>query len=61
MPRTARIAPDGMVFHVLNRAGFRMPISEKDEDSLAFERAMAETVERLPMRMPGPPRHRLVQ
>jgi len=31
MPRTARIAPGGMVFHVLNRANNRMPIFEQYE------------------------------
>ena len=38
MPRTARIAPGGMIFHVLNRANNRLPIFEADGDYLAFLR-----------------------
>lgn len=38
MPRTARIAPGGMVFHVLNRGVARMQIFEKSADYQAFER-----------------------
>ena len=53
MPRTARIAPGGMVFHVLNRANARVPIFEKDHDFLAFERALCETVWRSTMRILG--------
>ena len=34
MPRTARISPGGMVFHVLNRANNRDEMFEKDEDYL---------------------------
>ena len=53
MPRTARIAPGGMVFHVLNRGNARAAIFEKDGDFLAFERALCETVSRSPMRILG--------
>ena len=53
MPRTARIAPGGMVFHVLNRANNREKIFEKDEDYLAFLRVMRDTLEKKPMRIVG--------
>ena len=49
MPRTARIAPGGMVFHVLNRANSRDPMFEEDEDDLAFLRVMRDTLEKKPM------------
>ena len=51
MPRTARIAPGGMVFHVLNRANNRDPMFEEDEDYLAFLRVMRDTLEKKPMRI----------
>src|SRR5580658_4852034 len=41
MPRTARKAPGGMIFHVLNRRVGRSEMFQKDEDFAAFERAMA--------------------
>ena len=51
MPRTARIAPGGMIFHVLNRANNRDQIFEKDKDYLAFLRVMRDTLERKPLRI----------
>lgn len=51
MPRTARIAPGGIVFHVLNRAIARMRIFDKEGDYEAFERVIRETVEFAPMRI----------
>ena len=53
MPRTARIAPGGMVFHVINRANARARIFGKDADYAAFERVMKETLARKPMRILG--------
>lgn len=38
MPRSARVAPDEMVFHVINRGVGRMVVSEKEQDYIAFER-----------------------
>jgi hypothetical protein len=32
MPRTARVALGGVIFHVLNRANARSRIFEKDQD-----------------------------
>jgi putative transposase len=51
MPRTARIAPGGFVFHVLNRGNERRAIFEADGDYLAFLRTLGETLERVPLRI----------
>ena len=51
MPRTARVAPGGMIFHVLNRANNRAPMFEKDQDYLAFLRVMRDTLAKKPMRI----------
>jgi REP-associated tyrosine transposase len=51
MPRTARIAPGGLVFHVLNRGVARMQLFEKPADYQAFEQVLAETVGEYPMRI----------
>ncbi len=51
MPRTARIAPGGVVFHVLNRANARATIFEDDDDFMAFERVMAQTIGVVRMRI----------
>jgi len=42
-----------MVFHVLNRANARARIYRKNEHYAAFERVMAETFARKPMRILG--------
>lgn len=51
MPRPIRIAPGGMVFHVLNRGVGRMRIFDHQGDYFAFERVMEETLETRPMRI----------
>lgn len=51
MPRTARIAPGGMVFHVLNRGVGRMRLFLKDADFEAFERTIEKTLQSRPMRI----------
>ncbi len=51
MPRTARVAPGGLVYHVLNRAVARLPLFEKTADYEAFERVLAETQQRHPTRI----------
>ena len=43
MPRTARHAPGGTVFHVLNRGMGRIRLFAKDGDFRAFERAGGST------------------
>ena len=50
MPRTARVTPGGMVFHVLNRGVGRMRLFLKDADFEAFERIIEKTLESCPMR-----------
>ena len=49
MPRIARVAPGGMVCHVLNRANGRLRLFKTDEDFLAFERALVETHQKHPL------------
>jgi putative transposase len=51
MPRTARVAPGGFVYHVLNRAVARLPLFQKSADFDAFERVLAETQQRFPTRI----------
>jgi putative transposase len=51
MPRTARQAPGGLVYHVLNRAVARLPLFEKPADYIAFQRVLGETLDRFPMRI----------
>jgi putative transposase len=49
MPRTARNAPGGLVYPVLNRANGRLRIFKKDEDFLAFERVLPLAHQRVPI------------
>ena len=51
MPRTARVAPGGMVFHVLNRGVPRMQLFEKAADYQAFEQVLRDTLDQSPMRI----------
>lgn len=51
MPRPTRDAPGGLVYHVLNRANGRHKIFQGAGDYRAFERALAEAQERVPMRI----------
>jgi putative transposase len=51
MPRTARQSPGGTIFHVLNRGNARDPIFNKDSDFAAFEKVLAETQERVLVRI----------
>jgi putative transposase len=51
MPRSARLTPGGMVFHVLNRGVARMQLFEKPADFQAFERVLQEVREESPMRI----------
>lgn len=53
MPRQARNAPGGLVYHVLNRANGRLRLFKKAEDFLAFERVLAEAHARVPIRILG--------
>ena len=51
MPRRPRIAPGGIVYHVLNRAVARLPLFEKDGDYEAFERVLSEALKEQPTRL----------
>lgn len=51
MPRTARVAPGGTAFHVLNRGVGRRRLFSKDADYAAFEGILAKTLETRPMRI----------
>ena len=51
MARPLRIAPGGLVYHVLNRANARRRIFDKDDDYIAFEGVLAEIQKRIPMRI----------
>ncbi len=51
MGRPHRASQGGWVYHVLNRANARLPIFDKPEDYEAFERILAEGVERYDMRL----------
>ena len=51
MARHARVAPGGLVYHVLNRAVARLPLFRKAEDYAAFERILLEAQARHPTRL----------
>jgi hypothetical protein len=51
MPRAARVAAGGIVFHVLNRGNDRRDIFADQADNAAFLGVMEETQERVPMRI----------
>jgi len=53
MPRIARVAPGGMIFHVLNRGNARDPIFVENVDYDAFEKLMTDTIEQSFMRVLG--------
>ena len=51
MPRTARHAPAGMIFHVLNCGNGRDHIFSKEQDYAAFEKILRETQEQVFVRI----------
>ncbi len=51
MPRSARVAPGGTVFHVLNRGVGRIKLFRKDGGHQAFETIVEETLVKQPMRI----------
>ncbi len=53
MPRRKRIALGGYVYHVLNRANGRLKIFKKHGDFEAFEKIIAQGLERFSMRLCG--------
>jgi putative transposase len=51
MPRTARVAPGGVVYHVLNRAVGRATLFRSRRDYEAFQRCLVDTLEAMPTRV----------
>ncbi|MEP6594086.1 MAG: transposase, partial [Acidobacteriota bacterium] len=51
MPRIHRVAPAGLVHHVLNRGNNRATVFKKPSDYLAFLLLLREAQERVPMRI----------
>src|SRR5271169_2466229 len=51
MSRASRYFPGGMVYHVLNRGVGRRTLFHKDQDFLAFERVVEETLRTCAMRI----------
>src|SRR5260370_32063674 len=53
MPRRPRVAPGGFAYHAINRAVARLPLFQKDGDYAAFERVLAEAMQKNPIRLLG--------
>lgn len=53
MPRAARIAPGGVIFHVINRGNARSDIFGKEQDFAAFEAILAEALRRYRVKLLG--------
>jgi hypothetical protein len=53
MPRQARSAPGGLVYHVINRGNGRRRLFGKQADYLAFEKVMLEAMAHTPTRLLG--------
>src|SRR4051812_39825832 len=53
MPRTARFAPGGVIFHVLNRGVGKMRLFRSDQDYAAFQRCLIDTLAIIPVRLLG--------
>ena len=49
MPRRARSAPAGYVYHVLNRSAGRVRLFRSDKDYLGFQHVLLEAHERVPL------------
>jgi putative transposase len=53
MPRTARIAPGGIIHHVLNRGVGKTRVFRSPKDHEAFQRCLLQTLDAVPMRILG--------
>ena len=51
MPRTSRAVEGGLIYHVLNRGNGRMRLFHKPADYEAFERVLAEGLDRYPVEL----------
>jgi len=55
MPRAARFATGGYVYHALKRALARLPLLDKAGDFAGFQRVLVEAQARCPIRTPPVP------
>jgi putative transposase len=53
MPRIARVAPGGVVYHVLNRANGRLRLFKKPDDFAAFLKVLIAAHQRVPVELFG--------
>src|SRR5579862_3752482 len=53
MPRTARLAPGGIIYHVLNRGVGQTKLFRSRKDYLAFQVCLTQALERTPLRLLG--------
>jgi len=53
MPRQARSAPGGLIYHVINRGNGRQRLFATKADYLAFEKVLLEAMARTPTRLLG--------
>ena len=53
MPRQARVAPGGLIYHVLNRGAGRQALFDSPGDYAAFLRALADALKHEPVRVLG--------
>ena len=44
MGRPLRVTESGLVYHVLNRRVMRLPLFQKDDDYVAFEGVLSESL-----------------
>jgi putative transposase len=51
MPRSPRVAPGGLVYHVVNRANGRLRLFRKEADFAAFYKILLHAQERHPIRL----------
>ena len=51
MPRSPRVAPGGLVYHVVNRANGRLRLFRKQQDFLAFYNVLVQAYQRHPIRL----------
>lgn len=51
MPRSARVAPGGVIFHCLNRGNDRRTLFDDDGDYAAFERVLEAALAAVPVRL----------
>jgi len=51
MPRTARVAPGGLIYHVLNRGVGKLRLFRSEKDYQAFQRCLRLTQDAVPMRV----------